>query len=342
MKLSRALVLLIGVAVVVVACQSRYMTSGKVYMQQSNWEKAKEQFELEVRANPSNGDAHAYLAQCYVELGDFQKAGESFGQARAKVKETKKLEQIEGSQLQLAGEHVKRGNAQFGADKFMEAANEYRIATQIYPEYRDAYKNRGVALLRAEAIDEAKEAWGTALSLSQRGDETWVQAHDVFAKLAMQDSSYADALAHTDSVLSVKPEDLELLNLKAGLLDGLGRLDEALEIYKRILTLDPNNVDALFNLGVIYSKLGRIEEAEAAFKDLVAKVPGDKEAQYNLGVMAMNLQRWEMARDAFQKVTELDPENGQAWQNLGICLLNLGDTKGGKAAFDKASLLGIQ
>jgi tetratricopeptide (TPR) repeat protein len=237
---------------------------------------------------------------------------------------------------------VKRGNSLFGGEKFMEAAEEYDIATQIEPNYRDAYKNRGVALLRAGAMDEGKKAWAAVLRLSQRDDESWVQAHDVFAKLAMQDSSYAEALAHTDSVLTVKPADIELLSFKAGLLDAMERPEEALGVYKQILAIDPGNVDALFNVGVINSKLGRIEEAEEAFLMVVEKVPGDKEAQYNMGVMAMNLKRWEMARDAFQKVTDLDPEHGQAWQNLGICLLNLGDTVGGRTAFDRASALGIK
>ncbi|MBN1423791.1 tetratricopeptide repeat protein [Candidatus Fermentibacteria bacterium] len=340
MKLSRMFVLFALVALV--ACQSRYMTSGKVYMQQSNWEKAQEQFELETQHNPQNGEAYGYLAQAYYELREFGKAGESFERARDAVDAPKKLEQIKLAQHGFAGEHVKRGNALFQNEKFAEAAEEYAIATQIEPGFIDAHKNRAIALLRAGDEDESEQEWKAVLELSQRGDENWVQAHDVFAKLAMQDSAYAEALAHTDSILTVKQADVELLSFKAGLLDAMGREQEALDIYRQILAIDPENVDAWFNLGVIYSKLGMIEEAEDAFVHVVQMVPDDKEAQYNMGVMALNLKRWDMARNAFQKVTELDPENGQAWQNLAICLLNLGDTDGAKAAYEKATTLGVQ
>lgn len=340
MKLSGLLACFCIVALV--ACQSRYMTSGKVYMQQSNWEKAQEQFELETQSNPQNGEAYAYLAQAYIELREYQKAGESFERARTIVKAPKKLEQIQLAQHGFAGEHVKRGNTLFQSEKFAEAAEEYSIAIQIEPNFIDAHKNRAIALLRADAADDSEVEWAAVLSLSQRGDANWLQAHDVFAKLAMQDSNYAEALAHTDSILTVKPADIELLSFKAGLFDAMGQEHDALDVYKQILAIDPENSDAWFNIGVVYSKLGMIPEAEDAFEHVVRIVPDDKEAQYNLGVMALNLKRWDMARNAFTKVTELDPENGQAWQNLGICLLNLGDSAGGKTAFERASALGVQ
>ncbi len=78
MKLIHGLVFLIALALVLPGCQSKYMTSGKVYVQQGNWAKAQEQFELEVQANPSNGEAYAYLAEGYAKAGSYAEAGESF------------------------------------------------------------------------------------------------------------------------------------------------------------------------------------------------------------------------------------------------------------------------
>ncbi len=339
--MSRALISFLCVFVMLAGCQTRYMTSGKVYMQQSNWEKAREQFELEVQANPQNGEAYGYLGQCYYELGQWQKAGESFEKAISLVTIPKKLDQIKQTQRAFAAEHIKRGNNLYGQQKYAEAAQEYIIATQIEPRYIDAYKNLGLAWLRTDSLDLAKAAWAMVLDLSSRGDETWLQAHDVFAKLAMQDSSFTEALAHTDSMLVFKPNDVELLMFRAGLLDAVDRLPEALEAYSMVVAIDSTNTDALFNVGVLQSKMGNLAAAEEAFEAVVRMVPDDTEAQYNMGIMAMNLQQWDMARDAFQKVVDLDPAHGHAWQNLGICLLRLGDMKAGKAAFDRASQLGV-
>lgn len=341
MRFSRACVVLGCALLASVACQSRYMTSGKVYMQQSNWEKAAEQLELEVQANPSNGEAYAYLAQCYVELGQYQKAGESFEKAKSLVKIPKKREQIEASQRHASGERMKRAFDLFNNEKYEEAAREYDIAIMIEPGYVEAHKNKAIALLRADKAEESKQSWSQVANLSARGSENWIMAHELLAKLALQSAAKDEALAHVDSVLSVQPDHLEMLNLKAGVLESEHRYEEALSLYQRIHQLAPDNIDALFNVGVLHYRLGHLEESEQAFENVVRAVPDDKEAQYNLGIMAMNLQRWAMARDAFQKVVELDPTSGEAWQNLGICLLNLGDTKGGKAAFARAAELGV-
>jgi len=331
MKLTHGLLILLVLALVFTGCQSEYMTSGKVYVQQGNWTKAQEQFDLEVKNNPSNGEAHAYLAEAYAKAGKYVEAGESFSKAIELTTSAKKLVEIKATREVLAVDRIKLGNGAFENGDYAKAADQYEIATQLFPEYLSAHKNMAVALLRAEKYEEAKLTWHEVLKIAPRGDAEWIQAYDVLAKLAMEDSNYTQTVAYVDTILSVKPEDIDLLSLKAGCLDAMGDHEGALAVYERILETEPDNTDALFNKAVILVKQ----------EEIVRSSRDDREALYNLGLMAINLERWEMGKEAFQKITGLDPTNGHAWLNLGICLLNLGETKAGQEAFKKSTELGV-
>lgn len=341
MKPTYCLVLLAALLLLLPGCQSRYMTSGKVYVQQNNWEKAREQFELEVQSNPSNGEAYALLGQGYERAGLYEKAGESFTKAKEVTTDQKKRADYQALQEQLAVDHIKFGNGAFENHNFDRAAEEYQVAAWLYPEYISAYKNWAIALLQAENYEGSKQGWQRVIELSEAGNDEWLQAHDLLAKLALEDSSYSEVMEHIDQMLQFKPDDLELLEMKAQCHDAMDDSEAALSLYDTIIEKDPQNVDAYFNKGVMLVKLDRKVEAEEAFKTAAEIAPDDKDANYNLGLMAMELKRWELGEQAFLRVLEVDDQDAHAWQNLGICLLNLEKTKEGQEAFKKAEELGV-
>jgi len=46
----------------------------------------------------------------------------------------------------------------------------------------------------------------------------------------------------------------------------LGRLDEALEAYTRVIELSPNNPEAYRNRGIVYARKGDTDRAAADFR----------------------------------------------------------------------------
>ncbi len=339
MKLVRGFVVLLLFTLVFSACQSKYMTSAKVYMQQNNWKNAKEQLLLEVEHNPQNGEAYAYLGEAYEMEGDYLKSGENFTKAKELVTKKKLLQKIKDTQLSLSGKHVTRGTQFHGAEEFGKAVDEYEIATQIFPEYLLARHNLAIALLKADRYEDGKRAWGDVLALSEEGEKEWEEAHSLLSRLAHQDSNYTLAMEHNDALLNGDPENIELLSFKAACLEALGKFEEALAIYEIIIKLDPGNVDAWFNMGVIHDRLGDTAKAEECFRKAAEAAPEDKDAQHNLGIMALKMENWELAKTAFQKVVELDENDAAGWQNLSLALVKLGDTKAAQEAFDKATEL---
>ena len=65
------------------------------------------------------------------------------------------------------------------------------------------------------------------------------------------------------------------LNNKGVALDDLGRHEEAIEYYDRLLAIDPTEVNALNNKGVALAELGKYQEAIEYFDKALAIDPND-------------------------------------------------------------------
>ena len=61
--------------------------------------------------------------------------------------------------------------------------------------------------------------------------------------------------------LQIDPNNVIALGNKGLALDKLGRYEEVIEEYDRILAIDPNDINALGNKGLDLDSLGRHEEA---------------------------------------------------------------------------------
>ena len=92
----------------------------------------------------------------------------------------------------------------------------------------------------------------------QKAEEHYYAALDLFA-----DGKHDEALAEYRKALEADPTLTEALHGMARTLQDLERVDEAIEVSRRIAELDPDDVLAHTSLSVLYQKKGMIPEAEA-------------------------------------------------------------------------------
>lgn len=85
------------------------------------------------------------------------------------------------------------------------------------------------------------------------------------------------ALEAIEIAQGVRPGDFENHNLKAVLLDKLGRSEEALNEFFKTAEIEPTNPLIYKNLGVFFLKRGRLEIAREYFKEGLKISPGDEE-----------------------------------------------------------------
>ena len=92
----------------------------------------------------------------------------------------------------------------------------------------------------------------------QRAEEHYYAALDLFA-----DGKHDDALAEYGKASEADPTFTEALHGMARTLQDLERLDEAIDVSRKIAEIDPDDVLAHTSLSVLYQKKNMIPEAEA-------------------------------------------------------------------------------
>ena len=170
-----------------------------------------------------------------------------------------------------------------------EAADSYRKALQLRPEYFEASNNLGNLLVALDREEEAIRALETAVRL--------------------------------------RPEDPEALYNRGRALLKAGKDEEALRDFQEATRLRPGFADAHLNLGVCQIHMKLPEEAEESFRKATLIQPENCEAHYHMGYAQQLQNRLEDAVQSFRRSIAIDPSALGAYLDLGNVLFFLGRQK---------------
>ena len=108
-----------------------------------------------------------------------------------------------------------------------------------------------------------------------------------------------------------------LARFKLGLyLHQTGRLNEAMDNYRRVIRIEPDNFQAHVNLGNALDADGRIAEAANEFRTAVRLNPHNYMSHYNLGCELIVLGQRAEAIQELEQALQLKPDFLQAEQRL--------------------------
>lgn len=203
------------------------------------------------------------------------------------------------------------GTALLKTGRVPEAVREFEEAVRLKAEYPAALFNLGVARMQAGDFEEAAKALreGLALApddptahaqlarvLAQTGDAAGAEEHlrraaelqpgaagPLFdlAQFLMALDRPADSAQAYAQALEVEPESALRVNY-ANVLVAMGRIDDAVAQYRRVLQATPDDADTHFNLATVLLRAGRRDEAIAEFEEVVRIAPGDEQARRRL------------------------------------------------------------
>jgi tetratricopeptide (TPR) repeat protein len=114
------------------------------------------------------------------------------------------------------------------------ALSDLNVAIQINPENALAYYNRGVVLSEISKFEEASADLLAALRLDPNNPEFNNQLAWIYLKIG----SPALGIRYASRAITLSPKTANFYDTRASLHESIGRLDDALNDYKRALQLD--------------------------------------------------------------------------------------------------------
>lgn len=119
----------------------------------------------------------------------------------------------------------------------------------------------------------------------------------------------AKALEHLREAIRIRRSpDYTALHQAAQLCERMGRLEEAITYYKKLVAADPQNAEERVSLGMLYAATGAREKAVWQLTAALEIDPNKSDAHYNLGVIHANSGDYGEAIPHFEKAVALVPE----------------------------------
>lgn len=118
-----------------------------------------------------------------------------------------------------------------------------------------------------------------------------------------------------------------------------GRVDEAIEYYRRSLALDADRPLTHNNMGNALSQKGQYDEALAHLRRAIELKPDYHGAWLNLGLVFSYRKEWDRAIECYSKAVEIEPKFNEAWTAMGLAYWNKGQPQPAVSAYRKAIAL---
>jgi tetratricopeptide (TPR) repeat protein len=215
------------------------------------------------------------------------------------------------------------------------AERAYRAILQGAPRHFAALHLLGLIKAQQRQFSEAHRL----LSRAVEAEPGSVSGLSSLAGVLLALGREEEALAISDRILRLKPDDADAHYNRGLLLARLGRSAEALDAYGRAIRAKPDFASALVNHGNLLTQLGRGDEAVADFDRAIALNPRHAEAYNNRGLALADLDRREQALASYDRALALKPDYAEAHNNRGLVLQSLNRQEEALADYDRAQAL---
>ena len=202
---------------------------------------------------------------------------------------------------------MRAARAQAKSGAFGAAEALYREVLAQYPAHKRA---------RA-ALSELKQAQARASAP--------VPAPLLHEMIALMNAGrYGELVAATGRLLRRSARSVQLLELRAAGLSGLGDAAGAAALYRELIAIRPDHADTHGNLGNALMELGDDEAAAAQFARVLELRPNDATALNNMGNATNRMGQREAALRWYQQAVAVAPTYFYAQLNLGNLLFVTG------------------
>ena len=134
-----------------------------------------------------------------------------------------------------------------------------------------------------------------------------------------QVGNFTDAISKSKKILHKIPNNEFLLNIIGLSYLNLGKLDDAKNLYLKIIKQNPKIASFKNNYANVLKGLSKLDEAEKILNDLIKSDPNYINAINNLANIKKNLKDFNKAINLFNKALNIEPKNITVLYNLALC-----------------------
>lgn len=243
---------------------------------------------------PDNAEVWHNLAVSLARLGDLPAARDAVGRAIALQANNSRflllaanIHQDTGQVLEALAfaDRIQRSQPGFAqarnlagillADlgRHAESETAFRAATEVDPQYVQAFGNLATACLQTRKSKDALEAARRAITLQPN----YANAYHVAASALLQLGETAQAIESLQLATRLQPEFADAWLLLARIYRQQQAIQPALESLQRALAIAPAKLDAQIMLGELYSSSGDIGAAHRTYAHILAQHPNHLE-----------------------------------------------------------------
>ena len=188
------------------------------------------------------------------------------------------------------------------------------------PRHPDLWDRLGVVLNAMGRFKDAHEANLKALALTPQSSLVLNNS----ATNLVDAGHHEQALELLSRSLKINPRDHLALLCQGNAYLGLGRLDDGIAAYRKVVAIVPNWPDGWNNLGGALNKRGLSDDAVIAYRQALTLNPNQAESWSNLGGIFRERKQEQEALDCFNQAIDLKPGLAGAYINMGSLLHGIG------------------
>jgi protein O-mannosyl-transferase len=151
-----------------------------------------------------------------------------------------------------------------------------------------------------------------------------------------QAGMYSEIKTFYETTLARNPAAWMADNNLALLLQGEGRVAEAISLFEAALQSNPDSAEIHNNYGTALAAAGRFEDADREYRTALRLMPRFSTAWNDLGLLLYQTRRLPEALEAYAESLRLQPDYVPAHYNLGVALLDSGRPEKAMEEFQKA------
>jgi tetratricopeptide (TPR) repeat protein len=240
-----------------------HLLLGQLYSVKHDTAKAEAQFKAAQDIEPSSEDVVLNLARLYAENGDVKRSAELLEAVPVTDRTTK-----EEFALGAAYEQLKN---------LKQAIAAYQRSVDMEPENLDATRSLAQALLADNQLDAAQKQFQQLVDADPEDVSSLIR----ISEIQRRQGKYAEGLVTIKKAVAKDPNSLEAGYSEGLLLDVLGRYDEAVTVYEKMVDLTEHANGAytqeektnrsffLERLGSVYHEQNKTTEAIATYQKMI-------------------------------------------------------------------------